>query len=93
MLFEWDESKSRRNLAERGFDFGYATQVFADPDRLERIDTRRNYGEERRQTVGAVADTILFVAFTLRGEAIRIISARRADEHETEAYHEGAAWK
>ena len=47
MDFEWDESKSERCLAERGFDFAYAARAFFDPDRVVHADTRRNYGEER----------------------------------------------
>jgi len=92
MLFEWDEAKSRRTFAERGFDFAYAARVFVDPNRLERVDRRRDYGEERRQTVGEVDGKTFFVVFTLRGEAIRIVSARRAHEHEDQAYREGKAW-
>jgi uncharacterized DUF497 family protein len=35
-----------------------------------------------------VDDRLLFVAFTLRGETIRIISARGAEPHEKRKYHE-----
>jgi uncharacterized DUF497 family protein len=45
-LFSWDELKSAANLAERGFDFEFASLVFAGPT-LEREDTRRDYGERR----------------------------------------------
>ena len=45
-LFSWDERKSAANLAERGFDFEFASLVFAGPT-LEREDTRRDYGERR----------------------------------------------
>lgn len=68
-------------------------RVFADPRRLERVDGRRDYGEERRQTVGAVDGKTFFVAFTKRGEAVRIISARRAHDHEDRAYREGETWR
>lgn len=92
MKFEWDNEKSRRNLAERGFDFAYAARVFADPARLQRMDSRRDYGEERQQTIGEVDGKTFFVAFTFRGEAVRIISARRAHDHEDRAYRAGTAW-
>jgi uncharacterized DUF497 family protein len=77
--FIWDPEKSERNLAERGFDFAFATLVFSGPT-LERIDTRQDYGEVRRIALG-VADAIpLTVVFTDRAEAgevvRRIISAR-----------------
>ena len=93
MIFEWDETKSLQNLARRGFDFAYAAQVFADPRRLERVDMRRDYGEERRQTIGEVDGRTFFVAFTHRDGAIRIISARRAHDHEEKAYREGDTWR
>jgi hypothetical protein len=88
MIFEWDDAKSRRTLSERGFDFAHAARVFADRDRLERKDMRREYGEERYQTVGDIEGRTYFVAFTRRGNAIRIISARRAHDHEKKAYRE-----
>lgn len=92
MIFEWDDGKSHRNLAERGFDFGHAARVFGDANRLERVDQRRDYGEERRQTIGEVDGKTFLVVFTWRGEAIRIISARRAHDHEDRAYREGKVW-
>jgi uncharacterized DUF497 family protein len=54
VLFEWDEAKSAANYELRGFDFGYAALVFRDPFRLDWRDDRRDYGEVRRQTIGAI---------------------------------------
>jgi uncharacterized protein len=92
MIFEWDEAKNRSTFVKRGFGFAHAARVFEDLNRLERVDRRRQYGEERRQTVGDVDGNALFVVFTLRGDAIRIISARRAHDHEERTYREGKAW-
>lgn len=93
MIFEWDEGKSRRAYLERGFDFALAARIFADARRLERLDRRRDYGEDRRQTIGKIEGRIFFVAFTIRGDAVRIISARRAHDHEESAYREGKPWR
>ena len=93
MIFEWDDTKSRSTFRARGFDFAYAARVFADSRRLERLDSRNDYGEERRQTIDEVDGRIFFVAFTRRGGAIRIISARRAHDHEESAYREGKTWR
>ncbi len=93
MIFEWDHAKSDVTFRQRGFDFAYAARVFADAHRLERIDWRRDYGEERRQTIGEVEGRIFFVVFTNRPNAIRIISARRAHDHEEAAYREGKTWR
>jgi hypothetical protein len=90
--FEWDEVKSDRCFRERGFDFAHVTKVFLDPRRIERADRRKAYGELRHQTIGTIDRRTFFVAFTIRGGAIRIISARRAHDHEDEAYRQGTAW-
>ena len=93
MIFEWDEAKSHAALKTRGFDFAYAALVFADDHRLERLDRRRDYGEERRQTIGEIEGRTYFVVFTIRDQVVRIISARRAHDHENQAYHEGKPWR
>lgn len=89
MDFEWDPAKDAANLAKHGVRFAQAARVFADPRRIERIDRRRDYGEVRRQTIGAVDDRVVFVAYTLRQGRIRLISARRAHDHEERAYRQG----
>jgi uncharacterized protein len=45
--FEWDPAKSEATFRSRGFDFAFAAYVFLDPDRIEREDVRRDYGERR----------------------------------------------
>ena len=91
MRFAWDPAKSARNLAKRYFDFAFASLMFGGPT-LERIDSRRDYGEERRIAIG-IADGILITAvYTDRaegGEIVRrIISARVSNRHERKAYTE-----
>jgi len=88
-VFEWDEAKREANLVKHGVDFVDALEVFADPLRIERIDRRREYHEERHQVVGRVRDQVVFVVYTLRGEARRVISARRARRNERRTYLEG----
>ena len=88
MAFEWDEDKAAANVAKHGIRFDYAARVFDDPYRIEREDSSLEYGEPRYQALGSIAGHVLFVAFTYRGEAIRIISARRATRYERRQYHE-----
>ena len=90
-MFEWDEAKREANLVKHGVDFVDALEVFADPLRIERIDKRREYREERRQVVGRVGEQVLFVVYTSRGAARRMISARRASKDERRTYLEGRA--
>jgi hypothetical protein len=85
--FEWDEAKREYNFLKHGVDFVDALEVFADPLRIERADKRGSYGEERRQVIGEVRALVLFVVYTPRGQARRIISARRASKNEREAYY------
>lgn len=88
--FEWDDQKNLVNRAKHGIDFADAVQVFFDDRRMERIDGRADYGEERCQVIGMAHDRVLFVVYTERGEAtIRIISARRATKAERALYERG----
>ncbi len=85
--FEWDEAKSETNLESRGFDFAYAARVF-ESRTLELDDDRADYGERRVQAIGEVEGNVLFVVYTWRGEARRIISARLANRKEREIHGE-----
>ena len=88
MNFEWDESKREKNIAKHGIDFVRAINVFDDDNRVERIDSRCDYGETRYQVIGMVDDKIiLFVVHVNRNENIRIISARRANKIEIGDYY------
>ena len=86
MNFEWDEVKSDDCFAERGFDFAYAIRAFLDPVRAIRQDTRRNYGEERYQLMGKIEERVFVLVYTPRQDAIRIVSARKANQREVKQY-------
>ena len=88
MLFEWDDRKAARNIAKHGVPFEYAVRVFLDPHRLDGEDIRGDYGEERRLTLGEIEQRLFVVAYTLRGEIVRLISARKANEREQRKYDE-----
>lgn len=86
--FEWDETKAAANYAKHGVSFDSARVVFADPFGIAEYDDRNDYGESRFTRTGMVEGTLLFVAYTERGECIRIISARRATKHEQDDYYQ-----
>lgn len=67
-----------------------ARGVLEDPFAIDWLDEREDYGEARYATVGMVEGRLLYVAYTMRGERIRIISARGAEPHERRKYHENA---
>lgn len=86
MKFEWDEAKNRRNIRKHGFDFADAPEVFRGP-MLARADTREDYGEKRWTAMGFLKGRIVVLAFAERSpEAIRIISLRKANGYEREAF-------
>jgi uncharacterized DUF497 family protein len=86
--FEWDAAKAAANFAAHGVSFEAAKRVFDDPFAIERLDVRRNYGEERFNIIGMVEGRVLFVAYTMRGDKVRIISARGAEPYERRQCHE-----
>ena len=87
MSFDWDAAKSDRNLAQRGFDFEFATQLFATTY-VEFDDTRRDYGEPRFQTVGFLSDRMVMVVWTPRNDARHVISMRKCNDREKAIYQE-----
>jgi uncharacterized DUF497 family protein len=89
--FEWDPANAASNLRKHGVPFEYATRVFLDPDRRDGPDTRYHYGEERRITTGIIEGRVYVVAYTKRLAAIRLISARKANDRETKKYHDFSA--
>ena len=84
--FEWDRRKTAANLRKHGISFPFATRVFLDDNRIERLDDREDCGEIRFITIGLVEEIAILVVYTLREENVHIISARKADRYETEAY-------
>jgi uncharacterized DUF497 family protein len=89
LQFTWDPRKAAKNLKEHGVSFAEAITVFGDP--LARIhgDPEHSTGERREFIIGhSASQRLLLVFFTERGEAVRIISARRADAGERQDYEE-----
>jgi uncharacterized protein len=85
--FEWGAEKAARNLAEHKVGFEQAAEACRDPFAIEWLDDRKDYGEERFGLLGLYRGRVLYVAYTERGENIRIISARRAERHEQDRYY------
>jgi len=88
MQFEWDDAKSAACFQDRGFDFAYAASAFADPNRIVWQDTRHVYGEIRYQLIGRIENRVFVLVYTPRSDAIRIISARKANSREVAHYED-----
>ncbi len=86
--FEWDEAKSEVCFQARGFDFAYALQAFIDPNRVVHQDLRHHYGEDRYQLMGRIEGRLFVVVYTTRQGAIRIVSARKANQREVKQYED-----
>jgi uncharacterized DUF497 family protein len=83
--FQWDARKNISNLNKHGIDFDEAIELFYRPHVLQRSDRNK---EERWIAIGEFEGRVLTVAFTYRGEEIRIISARRARGNEERTYRQ-----
>lgn len=93
MQFEWDEDKRRANARKRGIDFADAATIFEGKIVIV-PDDRFDYGEARYIAFGLLKGQVIkviVVAYTERGEKIRIISARKALKHEETFYFQEIA--
>ena len=91
MLFEWDDAKNEACFTYRGFDFAYALHAFFDDGRVVTRDRRWDYGEDRYRLLGAIEGRVFVLIYTVRGSAIHIISARKANRKEIREYEHHAS--
>ena len=87
MKYEWDEAKSRKNLAKHGLSFEDAAVVFSGPC-VTFEDDRSEYGEKRLIALGLLAGRLVVVARTPRDDGTRIISMRKGNRREQKIYQE-----
>jgi uncharacterized DUF497 family protein len=77
---EWDPEKAERNLWKHGVSFDEAASVVEDPLSFTVFDEDHSEAEDREILLGrSVADRLLIVSITIRGDRILIISAREND--------------
>ena len=74
------------NVLKHGVSFHEALAVFADSNRASAASGLDPYGGERIETVGMVEGRLLLVVHTVRGSAVRLISARSASKKERTRY-------
>jgi uncharacterized protein len=85
---EFDPAKDDINRAKHGVSFQAATRFDWDTA-LEREDERFDYGEVRFVAIGLIDARLYVMVFTEGSDddAVRIISLRPAEKHETRFYH------
>lgn len=88
MEFEWDPLKAEANLKKHGVSFDEASKAFFDENAVEIYDSEHSVNEVRFLLVGIGSSRLLFVAYTVREDVIRIITARKAGRGERRYYHE-----
>ena len=88
-MIEFDPTKAASNLVKHGVDFIEAATALDDP--LARsLPDPDSQGEARWVSLGqSDQGRLLVVVWTERGEAIRLISARRATRTEEKTYAQG----
>ena len=89
MRFQFDPRKADANAKKHGVSFADAEPVFSDPMAIHIGDSTVDE-EDRFIAVGTGAvGQLLVVVYTLRGDEIRLISARRATRREVKTYETG----
>ena len=84
MLFEWDENKREANAGKHSLDLLDGIALF-DGRAVYSYPSPRG-DEQRSVTVGLLDGEFVALVWTERGEAIRLISLRRARDAEKRAY-------
>jgi uncharacterized protein len=86
LKFEWDPQKNRTNRLKHKIDFESASSLWEDPDRIEiRVP---HPIENRYILIGKIEKQLWSAIYTLRGEAVRIISVRRSKKQEMKLYEQ-----
>jgi len=82
--YAWNEAKRVANITKHGIDFLDAAELFEEVylDRpAKEVDA-----EQRRAATGLLNGRFITVIYVIRGEEIRLISARRARDNERRDY-------
>lgn len=85
MKITFDPAKNAKNIAERGLPFSLVEEIdWSQAIVIE--DTRKDYGERRWRAFGYIDERLFAVVFTPRGDAMHVISLRKANEREVKNY-------
>ena len=89
LRFEWDEAKSRQNARKHGVSFEEAQTVFLDDNAIRFYDPDHSRDEDRFIMLGMsfkLRTLVVCHCFRENDDAIRIISARKANRQEAKHY-------
>lgn len=85
MEFLYDPAKSETNEEKHGISFDYAKLLWLDEKRL--VVPARSITEPREALIAQLDGKLWTAIYTLRKNAIRLISVRRSRDEEKEAYN------
>jgi uncharacterized DUF497 family protein len=88
MQIEFASDKDAANQVKHQISLAFGARVLADANRLDVLDVRFDYAEERFVSYGMVDERIWVCVFTPRGDINRVISVRKANDRETQRYHD-----
>lgn len=83
-MFEFDPQKSESNKLKHGIDFIEAQKMWEDSNRV--IIEAKTVDEKRYLMIAQLNDVIWSAIYTVRNNAIRIISVRKSRNNEKEFY-------
>lgn len=87
LVFEWDKGNAEKNVFKHGVSNREAEAVFTNKPLLVSHDIKHSKKEKRFQALGKTDEArLLFLSFTIRGQNIRIISARDMNRKEEGIY-------
>ena len=87
--FEWDQANIEKNGERHRVAYVECEEVLLNWEFIISKDTAHSATEDRYRVLGKTDEgRILFLAFTLRGEKVRVITARDANKKERKAYEE-----
>ena len=85
--FDWDSGNSTKNWEKHHVSQFEAESVFFNTPLLVSLDKKHSNSEKRMFCLGKTdQERYLFIAFVLRGNKIRIISARDMTDKEYKGY-------
>ena len=87
--FDWDEDNFYKNIKKHNVFGSKAEQIFFNHPLVVKRDFKHSRNEERFYALGRTNhDRLLFIAFTIRSDKIRVISAREMTKREVRVYED-----
>ena len=87
--FDWDEGNSQKNWDKPYVHMLECEEVFFNQPLFVLEDSKHSSTEQRYYSLGKTdTDRLLFIAFAIRKNKIRVISARNMSKNERKKYNE-----